>query len=143
MKTFPKFGFPKTAFFLFLALLISCKEQSNKKDRVLSEIVIENIAQRHYGGKKRVVLEDKKEIKEFYCLLKENKFVGHANNMINNNKGFLVIYEGYEDCSLKELVSIIYTVHNGDIVRKAGANYYKNEELVDFINDKLGNEKSR
>ena len=125
------------ALYLMLFAISSCGE---KKELVypIDKLRLENMATYYFNGTKGpIIISDNESIKYINNKIKALTNDKSDSIQTNVNYGFVEIDIINDKGDVNDYFYVIFTQSHGDIIRYGGKHYYYDQELVDFIKEKL------
>jgi hypothetical protein len=126
----------KLVFIFLITLFLGCSK-TKKKTTEFTKLKLVNRASHFFNGKPNCYLEDKKEIDYVFNVINSLNEDYSDRILISVNYSYVEVLLVDENSNKEEFFSVVFTQHNGDVIRYGGKHYYYNQELVNFIKDKL------
>ena len=118
---------------ILTTFFLSCN--ITKEDCEINSIIIES--RRSYKEKEVLEVTNKRIISKIISL--KNKGIPiYDNNIVKSNLGYIQLYH-YCDDSKVNILHVIYSKYNGEIIRSEPGKYYRNRKLKNYIEELLEN----
>lgn len=126
----------KSAIIFIILVLLGCSK-IKKETFEFTKLQLVNKASYYFKGYPDRYIENQKEIDYVFGLINRLTDDYSDSVLISVNYSYVEVLLVDENSNKEEFFSVIFTKHNGDVIRYGGKNYYYNQELVNFIKDKL------
>ena len=126
----------KLVFIFLITLFLGCSK-TKKKTTEFTKLKLVNRASHFFNGKPNCYLEDKKEIDYVFNVINSLNEDYSDRISINVNYGFVEVLLVDKKSNKEDFFLVVFTKYDGDIIRYGGKHYYYDQELVNFIKEKL------
>lgn len=126
----------RLALIFVIFLFLGCGKTLKEKPKY-TKLKLINKASYFFNGKPSCYIEDEQEIDYVFSVVNSLKDDYSDRILVSVNYSYVEVLLVDDKSNKKEFFSIIFTKHNGDVIRYEGKHYYYNPGLVNFIKAKL------